>query len=90
MSYDEALEALKRGEYERALALLEAELAVNPSGELHALAGLACFQLERYDAAAQHYEAAIQADSTRTDWHQMLALAQANAIAEVNVHVPKP
>ncbi|MBV9351025.1 MAG: peroxidase [Mycobacterium sp.] len=90
MSYDEALEALKRGEYERALALLEAELAVNPSGELHALAGLACFKLERYAEAVQHYKAAIQADSTRTDWHQMHDLAHANATAEVDVPVPEP
>jgi hypothetical protein len=51
MSSDKALEALRRREYACALALLEADLAVRPDGELHALAGLASFQLECYDHA---------------------------------------
>ena len=89
MSSSEALEALERREYERALALLEGDLAVRPEGELHALAGLASFQLERYDAAAQHYAAALQADGERSDWREMLTVAQANATAGVNVHVPE-
>jgi tetratricopeptide (TPR) repeat protein len=88
MSSSEALEALERREYARALALLEGDLAARPDGELHALAGLANFQLERYDAAAQHYTAALQADGQRSDWREMLALAQANDTAGVNVHVP--
>ena len=85
----EALEALERREYERALALLERNLAARPEAELHALAGLANFQLERYDAAAQHYTAALQDDGERGDWREMLAVAQANAAAGVNVHVPE-
>ena len=89
MSSSEALEALERREYERALALLEGDLAARPEGELHALAGLASFQLERYDAAAQHYAAALQADGERSDWREMLTVAQANATAGVNVHVPE-
>jgi hypothetical protein len=89
MSSSEALEALDRREYAHALALLEADLAARPEGELHALAGLASFQLERYDAAAQHYTAALQADGERSDWREMLAVAQANATAGVNVHVPE-
>jgi tetratricopeptide (TPR) repeat protein len=88
MSSSEALEALERREYARALALLERDLAARPDGELHALAGLANFQLERYDAAAQHYTAALQADGLRSDWREMLALAQANDTAGVNVYVP--
>jgi tetratricopeptide (TPR) repeat protein len=89
MSSSEALEALERREYERALVLLEGDLAARPGGELHALAGLASFQLERYDAAAQHYAAALQADGERSDWREMLTVAQANATAGVNVHVPE-
>ena len=89
MSSSEALEALERREYERALALLEGDLAARPEGELHALAGLASFQLERYDAAAQHYAAALQADGERSDWREMLTVAEANATAGVNVHVPE-
>jgi tetratricopeptide (TPR) repeat protein len=88
MSSSEALEALERREYERALALLEGDLAARPEGDLHALAGLASFQLERYDAAAQHYTAALQADGERSDWREMLAVAQANATAGVDEHVP--
>ncbi len=88
MSSSEALEALARREYERALALLEADLTAGPEGELHALAGLAGFQLERYDVAVQHYAAALQTDGERNDWREMLVLAQANAAAGVNVHVP--
>jgi hypothetical protein len=57
-------------------------------GDLHALAGLANFQLERYDAATQHYIAALQADGLRSDWREMLALAQANDTDGVNVYVP--
>jgi Animal haem peroxidase len=89
MSSSEALEALGRREYERALELLEADLAAGPGGELHALAGLASFQLERYDAAVQHYAAALQADGQRNDWREMLALANANAAAGVHVRVPE-
>ncbi len=88
MSSDEVLAALERREYEHALSLLECELAARPESKLHALAGLASFQLERYDAAAQHYTAALQADGGRSDWRDMLAVAQANARAGVDEHVP--
>jgi hypothetical protein len=90
MSSAEAMEALQRREYAHALALLEDELAKRPDGEVHALAGLACFQLERYDAAARHYQAAIDADGGGLgELRDMLALARANATAEVHVHVPE-
>ena len=89
MTSNEVLEALERREYERALALLEPDLAARPDGELHALAALANFQLEHYDAAAQHYAAALHVDGERSDWRDMLAVAQANATAGVNVHVPE-
>jgi tetratricopeptide (TPR) repeat protein len=88
VSSDEALQALEGREYERALSLLQPELAARPEGELHALAGLASFQLEDYAAAVQHYTAALQTDGQRSDWREMLALAQANDTAGVNVHVP--
>jgi tetratricopeptide (TPR) repeat protein len=88
VSSDKALEALEGREYERALSLLKRDLAVSSEGELHALAGLACFQLEDYAAAVQHYTAALQADRQRDDWREMLAVAQANDTAGVHVHVP--
>jgi hypothetical protein len=89
MSSDKALEALRRREYACALALLEADLAVRPDGELHALAGLASFQLERYDDAVGHYKAALKFNDQCSEWREMRDLAQANADAGVNVHVPK-
>jgi Animal haem peroxidase len=57
-------------------------------GEVHALAGLANFQLERYETAAEHYAAALEVDGERSDWREMLAVATANAAAGVNLHVP--
>ena len=62
--------------------------SARPAGELHALAGLASFQLQDYAAAVQHYTAALQADGQRSDWREMLAIARANDTAGVNVHVP--
>ncbi|HTX52865.1 MAG TPA: peroxidase family protein [Candidatus Baltobacteraceae bacterium] len=88
MSSEKALEALEAREYQRALSLLKNELAVRSEGELHALAGLTSFQLQDYAAAVQHYTAALQADRQRSDWREMLAVAQANDTAGVNVHVP--
>ncbi|BCZ21200.1 peroxidase family protein [Mycobacterium senriense] len=62
-----------------------------PVGKLRALAGLACFKFELYDAAARQYRAAIQAGGAQvSEWREMLALAEANAIAEIDVCVPKP
>lgn len=91
MSATTARKALKRRDYEHALVMLEGDLAKRPDGELHALAGLACFQLERYGAAARHYDAAIQAGGGKvSEWRKMLALSRANGSAQVNVHIPKP
>ncbi|WP_164478264.1 peroxidase family protein [Mycolicibacterium stellerae] len=84
----EALAALDRREFAQALKLLEDDLAVQPEAELHALAGLANFQLERYEEAARHYTAALQIDGAHSAWRSMLTVAQANATAGVNVHVP--
>src|SRR5947209_6956358 len=91
MSATTARKALERGDYELALVILEDDLAKRPDAELHALAGLAWFQRERYHAAARHYDAAIQAGGGKVrEWGKMLALSQANATAQVNVHIPKP
>jgi Animal haem peroxidase len=68
-------------------------VTVQPDGKKHARAGLAFFKQERYDAAAQEYDAAIQAGGSASEcreWQEMLDLAKANATAEVNVYVPKP
>jgi hypothetical protein len=62
-----------------------------PNGKPLARAGLACFKREDYPGAVRHYEAALQAGGSRPDcleWSHMRDLAEANAKAEVNVHVP--
>lgn len=62
------------------------------NGPQYAAAGLAHFKGERYDAAAQEYNAAIQAggsDSECLEWQEMRDLAKANATAEISVYVPK-
>jgi hypothetical protein len=67
-------------------------VTVPPDGKKHARAGLAFFKQELYDAAAQEYDAAIQAGgsaSERREWQKMRDLAKANATAEINVYVPK-
>jgi hypothetical protein len=64
-----------------------------PNGNQDAQAGLDCFKREDYPGAVRHYEAAIQAGGSpddRRDWGAMLALSEANAIAKINVEIPKP
>ena len=90
MSYRDAREAVKKGQYRRALALLAPLLAAHPDGKVYALAGLAHFMLEEYCEAAGHYTNAVSADRQRSDWAEMSALAWANAIAEIKEAVPKP
>ena len=90
MSYEEAREALKKGDCKRALALVKAQLKTQPDSEGWALAGLICFRFERYSAAATFYEKAVAADPSRSDWRDMRDLAQANAYAQINVPIPKP
>jgi Animal haem peroxidase len=89
--YRKALSALKKGKYDIALAWLKVPLATLPNGNVYALAGLAYFQKECYDKAADYYAKAVQAGGTdAADWGKMQALAAANAAAQINVEVPKP
>ena len=93
MSYEDASDALGKGKYEDAQALLEAVPAMQRDGKWHALRGLVDFRRELYRAAADQYEKAIKADCQHpevTDWRAMRALAAANTTAEINVYVPKP
>lgn len=58
------------------------------NGESHALWALAYFQAEKYHAAAEKYAEALTSDPRNLEWQAMLALAQANSIAEIHVPVP--
>jgi hypothetical protein len=91
----EAVLAIEARDFERSVDLLlgsKAHIdAPAASAETQALLGLAYFQLQKYELAARHYAAAVAAAQAGVDasgWHDMLALAQANATAEVHVHVP--
>jgi hypothetical protein len=91
-----AREALEHRDWREAISLLEAELAEEMArspaaarpGEAQALLAQAYFQTEQYERAAQQYAAAVAAAPAREDWRAMLALAQANATAGIDVHVP--
>jgi hypothetical protein len=64
-----------------------------PNGELDAQAGLACFMKEDYPGAVRHYDDALKAGGTakmRDEWQKVRDLAEANATAEIHVHVPPP
>ena len=95
----EARLAIERREFARAIELLGrdgaqagAAGAQADDAETQALLGIAHFQLEQYDHAARHYAAALRAAPAGADasgWREMLALAEANATARVNEHVPE-
>jgi tetratricopeptide (TPR) repeat protein len=94
VSYREALEALKKGKYEDALAILEPLLAgPQPDGKLHALAGLARFKSQEYKLAEEQYGKAVQAggsDGERRDWQEMRDLSEVNDTAQIDTEVPTP
>ena len=83
----QAIERRRRNFADR-IGALEAELARQPGGPVHASLGLAYFQCEQYDLAEKQYLAALHFEPQRPDWRDMLALAQANATAAIQEHVP--
>lgn len=84
----EGIRLLEQREYEDAIKVLKKEISDHPNGENNALLALAYFQREEYELAAKHYEAALNHDPINKDWREMMALAKANAIAEIHVPVP--
>jgi Animal haem peroxidase len=91
MSYDKALEAMWKGEYDTALTELQSLSPAEINGDTHALEGLAWFQKECYCKAKDCYAKAVNADGANAaDWRKMKDLAEANATAEIYVEVPKP
>jgi tetratricopeptide (TPR) repeat protein len=91
MSYIEALEALKKGEYKEAIEWFDGLLPAERDGKSYALAALAHFKREEYEDAEKLYAEAVTAGGTdATDWPKMQALANANHVAKINIEVPKP
>src|SRR5271170_3799755 len=85
---DEAVGLLENRDYLGAVKILEKAIEGDPTGESRALLGLAHFQLEKYEEAANYYEVALHQDASNADWHEMLGKARANSSAEVHIHVP--
>ena len=74
MSYQEALEALKKGKYKDVITWFDGLSPSQRDGKTYALAALAHFQLEQYGVAAEQYDRARQAggsDSECRDWREM-------------------
>jgi hypothetical protein len=91
VSYDDALEAIKRGEYSVVIAWFEALPAADRDAKSCALAALAHFKSENYPEAAGLYDLAMKATGVLDpDWQKMKALAEANATARINVEITKP
>lgn len=87
--HNQALQCIENRDYEGAIAILEK--AGNPplNGECLALLGLAYYQRQQYEEAAKRYFDALRQNATNQDWKDMLNRANANAVAQVDVHVPE-
>ena len=87
-AYNQALSCIEARDYAGTIRILEKTEQPPLNGDSLALLGLANYQLQKYDQAAKWYAAALQQDAANEDWQEMLDRAKANAVAEVNVHVP--
>ena len=91
MSYEKALEAMWKREYDNALAELQGLSPAEINGDTRALEGLAWFQKGCYGEATDSYAKAVNAGGANVaDWRKMKYLAEANATAKIDVEVPKP
>ena len=86
--YSEAIHLLDQQQYKEAIEALTQVVEEDASGTVHALIGVAHFQLEEYDRAVEHYQSALEHGPDNAYWQEMLAQSRANATAEVNVQVP--
>ena len=86
---DTAKKMLAERDFSAAIELLKAVVDGQPTGETQAILASAYFQSARYQLAAQHYQKALSFEPANVGWHDMLAMAQANVISAVDVHVPE-
>jgi Animal haem peroxidase/Tetratricopeptide repeat len=84
-----AVRLIESGDYRAALSALHDALREDPSGASHALAALACFHLEDYAAAVEHYDKALEREPGRQDWRELRAHARANVTSKINTFVPE-
>ena len=82
--------ALEGRDFPAAIKAFESELAhQQPGAQAHALVALAYFQSALYERAAHHYGQALADEPENFEWREMHALAQANAQARVDQHLPE-
>ena len=79
---------IEHQEYAQAITSLETLGEKQPSADTYALLGVAYFRTEQYAKAAQAYQQALKSDSSHQHWREMVAKANANAVAQVHVPVP--
>jgi Animal haem peroxidase len=80
---------IEGGDYRAALSALCDAIRGDPSGASSALAALACFHLEDYAAAVEHYDKALEREPGRQDWRELRAHAQANVTSQISAFVPE-
>lgn len=78
---DQGIRLLENQDHPEALNALKDAIAGDPSRDSLAFLALAHFQLEEYDLAANHYEAALKHNPDNQEWKEMLGSAKANAVA---------
>ena len=84
----DAAQLIEERRYREAIASLSWQLGEDSRGEMHAMIAVAHYNLQEYDEAAANYELALKRDPLNRPWQDMLMQSRANAVAEVNVHVP--
>ena len=85
----QAQELLEQRDFKGALNILTNNLNEKTDGEEQALLALVYYHLEDYPSAVEHYSAALQFNSEKKDWQEMLRAANSNVVARVNVFVPE-
>jgi Animal haem peroxidase len=84
-----AVRLIESGDYRAALSALCDAIREDQTGASRALAALACFHLEDYAAAVDHYDAALEREPDRQEWRELRAHAQVNATTQINAFVPR-
>jgi hypothetical protein len=71
------------------ISALQSVCNTEPCGQAFSNLGLAYYKEECYPLAAEAYQKALLYEPASKEWQEMLALAKANAHAEVNVAIPE-